>query len=158
MAYLKYKEVTKYFNFSEFISVEDLPAYVKEYVFDGEEILCGYKTSKDYGIFTTKKIVLFDKESSMGLYKQIFTIPYSSISTLSIIYKVTGAEFSLFLNSGYPLRLKFVNMKNPNKDLPNIEKKRLRLVYSIISKIINNQEVTNEEINVIKENRITFVD
>ena len=49
-------------------------------------------------------------------------------------------------------------MKNDNPGLPNINKKRLRLVYSIISKIINNQEVTNEEINVIKENRITFND
>lgn len=156
MAYLKYKEVTKYFNFSEVVSIERLPNYVTDYVFEGEEILCGYKTSNDFGIFTTKKIVLFDKGSSMGLYKQIFTIPYNSISTLSIIFKINGVELSIFLDSGYPLRLKFISMKNETDELQNINKKRLRLVYSIISKIINNQKIDGEEIKVIQENRITF--
>ncbi|MDD4187159.1 MAG: PH domain-containing protein [Bacilli bacterium] len=149
MAYLKYKEVTKYFNFSKALLKEELPSYVTDYIFEEEDILCGYKTARDYGVFTTKKIVLFDNTSTLGISKQIYTIPYNTISTISIIFTRSGAELSLFLNSGYPLRIKFINMTN-------IDKKRVRLIYSIISKIINNQKVSVSEIKKIQENDISF--
>lgn len=149
MAYLKYKEITKYFNFSKMILMGELPNYVKDYIFEDESILCGYKTARDYGVFTTSKIVLFDNTSTLGMSKQVYTIPYNTISTLSIIYNRSGAELSLFLNSGYPVRIKFINMSN-------IDKKRARLIYTIISKIINNQKVSNEEIKIIQENDINF--
>lgn len=149
MAYLKYKEVTKYFNFSKALSKEELPTYVLDYIFEEEEILCGYKTSRDYGVFTTRKIVLFDNTSTLGISKQIYTIPYNTISTLAIIFTKSGAELSLFLNSGYPVRIKFVNMTD-------IDKKRVRLIYSIISKIINNQKVSTLEIKRIQDNDINF--
>ncbi len=151
MAYIKYKEVTKYFNFSRSIKLEDLPEYVTEYTYDGEEILAAFMTDVDYGVFTTKKIILFDKGSSLGLFKQIYTIPYNTISTLSIIYKIHQAEFSIFLDSGYPLILKFINLKNPNPGSPNIYKNRLKYIYHIISKNINHQEVTEEDIKKIRD-------
>lgn len=149
MAYLKYKEVTKYFNFSKMILKGELPSYVTDYIFEDEIILCGYKTSRDYGVFTTKKIVLFDNTSTLGISKQVYTIPYNTISTLSIIFTRSGAELSLFLDSGYPVRVKFINMTN-------IDKKRVRLIYSIISKVINDQKVSAEEIKNIQENNINF--
>lgn len=149
MAYLKYKEVTKYFNFSKMILKGELPSYVIDYIFEDEVILCGYKTARDYGVFTTKKIVLFDNTSTLGISKQIYTIPYNTISTLSIIFTRSGAELSLFLDSGYPVRIKFINMTN-------LDKKRVRLIYSIISKVINDQKVSIEEIKKIQENDINF--
>lgn len=149
MAYLKYKEVTKYFNFSKMVLKGELPSYVTDYVFEEETVLCGYKTLRDYGVFTTKKIVLFDNTSTLGMSKQIYTIPYNTISTLSVIFNKSGAELSLFLDSGYPVRIKFINMTN-------IDKKRVRLIYSIISKIINDQKISNEEVRVIQENDINF--
>ena len=133
MAYIKYKEVTKYFYFSKEIHRDNLPNYVIEYTNTNEKILMGYKTAKDYAVFTDRKIILFDKGSTFGIYKQIFTIPYNTISTISIIYKPNGAELSLFLNSGYPLRLKFINMKNPNPGEPNIYKENLKKIYLYIS-------------------------
>lgn len=149
MAYLKYKEVTKYFYFSQIVSYKDLPKYVTDYIYEDEIILCGYKTARDYGVFTTKKIVLFDNTSTLGMSKQIYTIPYKTISALSVIYKQRGAELSLFLDSGYPVRIKFINMTN-------IDKKRVRLIYSMVSKVVNDQKITNEEIKVIQENDINF--
>lgn len=149
MAYLKYKEVTKYFYFSKVVSYKDLPKYVIDYVFEDESILCGYKTARDYGVFTNKKIVLFDNTSTLGMTKQIYTIPYKTISALSVVYKQRGAELSLFLDSGYPVRIKFINMNN-------IDKKRVRLIYSLISKVVNDQKITNEDIRVIQDNDINF--
>ena len=151
MAYLKYKEITKYFNFSRMCLPVELPSYVTDYIYDDEEILCGYKTLRDYGVFTTNKIVLFDNTSTLGMSKQVYTIPYSTISTISVIFHKSRAELSLFLNSGYPVRLKFINMNN-------LDKKRVRLIYSIISKAINNQKIDKEEIRVIVEDDINFKD
>jgi len=149
MAYIKYKEVTKYFNFSKNMNINELPKYVKDYVFDNETILAGYKTSRDHGIFTNKKIILFDNYSFMGLRKQIYIIPYKSISTLSIIFMPTRAEISLFLDSGYPLRLKFINLKG-------IDKLRLRLLYSCISCYVNNQLPNSKDLERLVSNNLSF--
>ena len=110
MAYIKYKEITKYFNFTRSLDKTKLPKYVNDYVFDDEQILAAYKTSTDHGIFTTKMMVLFDNYSLFGRRKQIYTIPYGSISTISIIFYPNHAELSLFMDSGYPVRIKLIDM------------------------------------------------
>ena len=45
MAYTKFKELTKYFDFKTEIPEEKLPEYVKEYVESSEKIILGYKNS-----------------------------------------------------------------------------------------------------------------
>ena len=71
MAYIKYKEITKYFNFSRAVDKKNLPKYIKDYVFDDEKILAAYKTLTDHGVFSDKKVVLFD---SFGFKRQIYII------------------------------------------------------------------------------------
>lgn len=149
MAYIKYKEVTKYFNFSKYILLEKLPKYVKDYVYTDEIVLASYKTSRDYGVFTDKKIILFDNKMTLTNTKEVYTIPYKSISTISIVYKAYGAEMSLFLDSGYPLRLKYINMRAEDK-------LRLRLLYNIICRIINNQKEDIIEKQKLIDNNIIF--
>ena len=151
MAYIKYKEITKYFNFTKALDKAKLPKYVHDYVFDDETMLCAYKTSTDHGIFTTSKIVLFDNYSLFGMKKQIYTIPYKTISTASIIFYPRHAELSLFLDSGYPVRIKFINMRD-------VDKLRLRLLYSLLIKIINNQKVKNDEIERLVKDDVSFDD
>ncbi len=149
MAYIKYKEITKYFNFSRVLDKKKLPKYVRDYVFDDEKILTAYKTRTDHGIFTTKKIVLFDNYSLFGVKKQIYAIPYSEISTCSVIFHPRSAELSLFLECGYPVRLKFIKMGDEDK-------LRLRILYSAILKIISKQELTEKELNTLIEDKISF--
>lgn len=149
MAYIKYKEIAKYFNFSKNISANDLPKYVLDYVFKGEKVLTCYKTRRDHGVFTDKKILLFDKKVSLDNTREIFTIPYSAISSVSVIFKPNSAEMSLFLDSGYPLRVKFIKMSG-------IDKKRLRLLYNIIQQIVSHQEIEIENMNILIENKISF--
>ena len=38
MAYIKYKELTKYFNFSKELDIDNLPNYVTDYLKDNEKI------------------------------------------------------------------------------------------------------------------------
>ena len=129
MAYLKYKEITKYFYFYKEIDKDTLPKYVLDYVDDDEKILCAYATKRDKGLFTDKKILLFDVRGLSLTSKQIHTIPYTSVSSLSILFDVLRASLIFYLDSGYPLVLKFRNMKSEDKT-------ELRELYSKISKII----------------------
>lgn len=143
MGYIKYKAVTKPFNFSGIIDKDALPAYVKQYIRE-EIILVAYKTSRDHGIFTDKKIVLFD---NYGKRKQIFTIPYSSISTLSVIFDENEAVLDLYLNSGYPVCLKFINTSGEDK-------LRLRILYTCINRLVNNQEPIKMDLDRLLKNDI----
>ena len=63
MAYIKFKELSKYFDFKEEIAIDKLPDYAKEYVSSKETILGSYKNSKDYAVFTDKKMILFDRDT-----------------------------------------------------------------------------------------------
>lgn len=124
MAYYKHKELTKYFYFYKQLDVNTLPKYVMDYIEDKEKILYAFATSRDIGIFTNEKIVLFDIRGIIN-YKQIYTLPYKSISTVAILFKNTTAELLMYLDSSYPVNLKFV-------DLTADDKINLRKIYNYI--------------------------
>ena len=149
MSYNTYKEITKYFYFSRYLKNVELPKYVNDYVFNDETILASYKTLRDHGIFTDKKMLLFDTKVSFDNTKEVFTIPYTTISSASIIFKPFGAEMSLFLESGYPLRLKFVKMGDADKA-------RLRILYNVIQRSITKQSLKKEELTKLVENKFNF--
>lgn len=148
MFYVKYKEITRDFNFSNVLNSKDLPGYIKHYILEDEQILVGYKTSRDHAVFTDKKIVLFDNYSKFGIRKQIYSIPYNSVSTISITFEDKYAEMHLFLNCGYPIRLKFIDV------LPE-DKVRLRVLYTCINRIISNQEPSKQDIKRLITNDFT---
>lgn len=131
MAYIKYKELTKYFNFNEEIDINNLPSYVTDYMSSNEKILYAYKTKKDKAIFTDKSMILFDVSYLLGLNKKIHVIPYKSISSTALIYRKTSGSIFISLDSGYQLRLDFIKL------LPK-EKTRLRLLYSSIMEKVKN--------------------
>ena len=127
MAYIKFKELTKYFDLKTEVSLDNLPEYAKEYVEDNERIIMAYKNSKDHAVFTDKKIVLFDRDTLAVYYKKIHIIPYVSISTSAINFKPGKVELLLSLDSGYQVHLNFIEM-NHNK------KENLKAVYKIMMK------------------------
>ncbi len=147
MAYIKYKELTKYFDFSKYVLNSDLPGYTLDYVYETEDVIVAYKTFRDYGLFTTEKIVLFDNSISVIPYKEIYTIPYSSISSCAIVYKQSQVKLKIDLDSGYQLKLSFVGMRVEDKV-------RLRLLYSLISRIISGQKMNNDILKQLMENKI----
>lgn len=122
MAYIKFKELTKYFDLSKEVKAEDLPEYAKEYVDETERIIISYKNSKDYAVFTDKRMILFDRDTLAVYYKKIHMIPYVSISTSAINFKPGKVELLLSLDSGYQIHLNFVDM-NHNK------KENIKIVY-----------------------------
>ena len=107
------------------VKEEELPEYAKEYVLDNEKIIMSYKNSKDYAVFTDKKIILFDRDTLAVYYKKIHIIPYISISTSAINFKPGKVELLFSLDSGYQIHLNFIDMNHDKKE--NIKK-----VYKII--------------------------
>lgn len=124
MAYVKYKELTKYFNFSKEIDIDKLPTYVTDYLDEKETIYKVYKTLRDKAVFTDKRMVLFDVNIT-GTNKKIHIIPYKSISSGAILFKVNSAAILLSFDSGYQMRLNFIKL-DPK------EKTELRKLYSKI--------------------------
>lgn len=128
MAYIKFKELTKYFDLKTEVKEEDLPDYAKEYVEDNEKIILSYKNSKDYAVFTDKKVVLFDRDTLAVYYKKIHIIPYVSISTSAINFKPGKVELLFSLDSGYQVHLNFINMDHNKKE-------NIKVVYKTIMKV-----------------------
>lgn len=114
MAYMKYKELTKYFNFRKEIETDNLPRYVTDYLLDNETVVMGYVTRKDKGIFTNKRAILFDLRW-FGLIKTIYIIPYKSISTSAVSFQKSKASLIFSMDSGYPLKLNFINLSPEGK-------------------------------------------
>lgn len=129
MAFIKFRELGKRFNFYKELPVKDLPEYVSQYVFPGELVRSIYCTTRDKGVFTDKKIVLFDKRGPLGIVKKIDIFPYNKISSTAIIFKSNTASILFTFDSGYQMTLTFVNM---NADA----KKRLRELYCYINQDI----------------------
>jgi hypothetical protein len=126
MAYIKYKELTKYFNFNKRLEIEGLPKYVLDYVDSDEKIIAAYTTSRDKSIFTDKRMILFDV-TPFTKKKKIHILPYKSIDTAAIEYNIGTAAILISFTSGYQLRLNFVRM-NAN------DKSELRVLFSRIMK------------------------
>ena len=114
MAYIKYKELAQYFNFYKKVEVNTLPKYVTDYVSEGEYIVAAYVTMRDKCVFTDRKIILFDQRG-LGGTKKIHFFPYKSISSSAILYKRKKTSLLFSFDSGYQLKLNFVNMNPHNK-------------------------------------------
>lgn len=129
MAYIKYKELTKYFNFNEELDITTLPEYVTDYLSKTEQIYAAYKTGRDKAIFTDRCMILFDVTTFLCLTKKIHIIPYHSISTGTILFRGKSASIILSLDSGYQIKLDFIKLDSKSKT-------RLRLLYCIITEKI----------------------
>lgn len=129
MAYMKYKELTKSFYFYKPLAVDSLPKYVTDYISKEEKILGAYSTKRDKGILTDKKIILFDV-FGFGDKKQITILPYNSISSSSIIFKNNSVTLLFYMDSGYPVTLKFI------KQTPE-GKRNLRIIFTCINNLVS---------------------
>jgi len=125
MAYLKYRDLTRYYNFHTELDINSLPDYVTDYVSNGEEVLAAYADSRNKFVLTDRKIILFDVKGLYKPTKRIYIFPFSSITTTSIRFLAKKVSVLLILDSGHPLKLNFVKMLAEDKT-------KLRQVYMIL--------------------------
>ncbi len=133
MAYIKYKELTQYFNFYKELDIKELPHYVTDYFEDGEVPFVAYATVRDKFVLTNKKIILFDVRGIFGKTKVIHFFPLLSISSTALEFKPKRVGILLSMDSGYQLRINFVKMLAQDKT--KIRKIYMHLIHSISDKV-----------------------
>lgn len=129
-------DISRNVSFSKVLNKKELPGYIKHYVLEDENVLVAYKTSRDHAIFTDDKVVIFDTLKKINR-KEIYTLPYNNVIAISITFDIIDAEMNLYLEYGYPIKLKFI-------DLEAEDKVRLRLLYTFLSRRISNEKIPKE--------------
>lgn len=132
MAYIKYKELTQYFNFYKELELQKLPTYVTDYLEEGEIPYVAYGTIRDKFVLTNRKIILFDVRGIAGKCKRIHFFPLLSISSTALEFKPKQVTILLSMDSGYQLRLNFVRMLAEDKT--KIRSVYMHLIHRISEK------------------------
>jgi hypothetical protein len=84
------------------VSLEQLTKQYGQLLIDGEEIELGFKLIRDTFIFTTKRLILIDKQGLTGSKTEYKSISYKSISRFSIETAGTfdlDAELKIWVSS-----------------------------------------------------------
>lgn len=67
--------------------------------------------------------------------------------SLSIVFQEESAQMDLLLDSGYQISLNFIKMSG-------VDKRRLRILYVCVDKLINGQEPISEDMKHLINNDI----
>jgi hypothetical protein len=84
------------------VSLEQLTKQYGQLLIDGEEIELGFKLIRDTFIFTSKRLILIDKQGLTGSKTEYKSISYKSISRFSIETAGTfdlDAELKIWVSS-----------------------------------------------------------
>ncbi len=139
----------KNFKLSKVVGIKELPGYINQYIHHDELILAAYKTPRDHGSFTDKKILLFDYQKGFKQRKKIYSIPYHAVSAIDITFEQKKAMIHMLLENKYKVGLTFINVEPEDKV-------RLRLLYTCINRIISHQELEEADIKKLLENKFSF--
>ena len=88
-------------NASE-VSIEKLQEKYGQLLIDQEEIELGFKLIRDTYIFTSKRLILVDKQGLTGSKVEYLSLPYKSISRFSLETSGTfdlDAELKIWISS-----------------------------------------------------------
>lgn len=143
MAYIKYKELTKYYNFSKELKLNELPEYVYSYIETGEEILIAYSTHNDIFLLTTYKLIIFDTDDLNKEKQRIHFFPHISVSSTAIEFNKNKSSIFLTMDSGYQVQLNFIKMTKE-------EQEKIRKVYMTMIEVISKKRI------IKNQNRIDF--
>lgn len=90
--------------------VESLAAEVAPLIIPGEQVVLGFKTVRDFVVFTTKRIIAVNVQGMTGRKKDYTSLPYSKIQAFSIETAGTfdlDAELDLWFSGLGSVRLEF---------------------------------------------------
>ena len=134
MAYIKYKELTKYYNFSKELDLKDIPRDIYSYTQNGEEVLIAYSTFNDMFLLTNYKLIVVDTSGLINKRQKIHFFPFNRISSSAIEFSKGKAAIHLSMDSGYQVRLNFVKLTKE-------EQERIKKVYMNMIKTISTKRV-----------------
>ena len=105
------------------VSNEELQSKYQRLLIPEEEIELGFKLLRDTYIFTDKRLILVDKQGVTGSKREYLSLPYKSISRVSLETAGTfdlDAELKIFISSD---KTPTVSKKfNKNIDIYEVQK------------------------------------
>lgn len=109
MAFIKFKPIASHFNFFVTVPSNALDKESLAYVDQQEErVLLAFKSKRDIGIFTDKRIILIDKKGFRGFRKSIYAIKYESISSYALNIHNLDSTIEIITESSHRMLMNFL--------------------------------------------------
>jgi hypothetical protein len=108
MAFIKFKPLTSSFYFYASASHDEIGDDINKYLVDGEKVMYVFRSQRDLGIFTNKRIVLIDKKGIRGYCRSIYCIDYKSISSYIFTVHDFDSTFEIITNSSHIASINFL--------------------------------------------------
>lgn len=107
MSFVKFKPVASYFNFYNQIAQTDLSNNDLMFINENEKFMYAFKSTRDFVIFTNKRIILVDKKGLRAFRKTITYVSFESISSYSMTVHNLDTTFEFVLNSSHSMNINF---------------------------------------------------
>ena len=100
MAFVRFRPISTTFRFYSILKNDKL---ISEFVHPQEKVVMAFKSRRDIGVFTDKRIILIDYKGINGPRKSVYAIEYSNVSSyvLNIHAFSSSIDFTIdFARSG----------------------------------------------------------
>ncbi len=108
MAFIKFKPIASRFNFYNTIPNGKLDEESLSFVDEDEQVLLAFRSNRDIGIFTDKRIILIDKKGIRGFCKSIYAIKYESISSYALNIHNLDSTIEIITDSSHRMLINFL--------------------------------------------------
>lgn len=126
MAFIKFKPIASHFNFFTSIPKNEIDKDTLNYIDDkDEEILLAFRSTRDVGVFTDKRIILIDRKGFRGFRRSVYSIKYEAISAYALNINELNSNIEIITDSSHRLVMTFL------KPIPLDE---VHIIYGYITK------------------------
>jgi hypothetical protein len=101
MAFIKFKPLASSFYFYSTVSNDELDDSINKYLGDGEKIVFAFRSQRDVGLFTNKRVVLIDRKGLRGFCRSVFAIDYKAISSYILNIRNLDSSIEIITNSSH---------------------------------------------------------
>jgi hypothetical protein len=108
MSFIKFKPIASHFNFYVTLKKDDLDEESLSYIDEDEDILLAFRSNRDVGIFTDKRIVLIDRKGFRGFRKSIYALKYESISSYALNIHNLDSTVEIITESSHLILINFL--------------------------------------------------
>jgi len=108
MSFIKFKPIASHFNFFVTLSRDGIDRESCSYIDKEEDILLAFRSKRDIGIFTNKRIILIDRKGLRGFRKSIYAIKYESISSYALNIHNLDSTIEIITDSSHRLLINFL--------------------------------------------------
>ncbi|MFA6327579.1 MAG: PH domain-containing protein [Bacilli bacterium] len=105
MAFVRFRPISTTFRFYSILKNDKL---ISEFVHPQEKVVMAFKSRRDIGVFTDKRIILIDYKGINGPRKSVYAIEYSNVSSYVLNIHAFSSSIDFVTKSSHELRMRFL--------------------------------------------------